>query len=260
MAEQTATPKTQAPDTQTPAGPTPGAPEPARVREMFDSIAGRYDLLNHVLSLQQDRYWRYRAARRALSGFAHPRVLDLCCGTGDLALALKRRDRSAKVFCADFSFPMLQHARDKHAGDPPMQVDALSLPFASESLDVITVAFGVRNWADRTRGFREAARVLRPGGRFVVLEFSKPPDTWFGALYRFYSKYVMPKVGSVLSRNRQAYSYLPESVAAFRSPEDLLSELEAAGFQRVEFVTFAGGTVALHTGSKLAGPRAESPR
>lgn len=255
MAEQTATSPTQ-----TQVGPTPGAPEPARVREMFDSIAGRYDLLNHVLSLQQDRYWRYRAARRALARTSRPRVLDLCCGTGDLALALKRRDRSAKVFCADFSFAMLRHAKEKQAGDPPMQVDALSLPFANESLDVITVAFGVRNWADRARGFREAARVLRPGGRFVVLEFSKPPDTWFGALYRFYSKHVMPKVGSVLSSNRQAYSYLPESVAAFRSPEELTAELEGAGFQQVEVVTFAGGTVALHTASKLAGPRAESTR
>lgn len=230
--------------------PRPGRPNGDEVRAMFDSIAARYDLLNHVLSLEQDRLWRRKAAKRALEGRQGARVLDLCCGTGDLALALKRRDRSAQVAVADFSRPMLERARAKGASPIPLQVDALDLPFREEAFDVLTVAFGVRNFADRLRGFHEAHRVLGRGGRYVVLEFSRPPDTMFGALYRWYSKHVLPRLGAWVSRSSGAYTYLPESVAAFLSPEELADELRVAGFSRVSFERLAGGTVALHIAEK----------
>lgn len=213
---------------------------------MFDAIAPRYDLLNHVLSLEQDRWWRRKAAARALSGKTGPRVLDLCCGTGDLALTLKKRDRTARVHAGDFSREMLVRAREKGAATPPLQLDALRLPFRDASFDVVAVAFGVRNYQDRAAGFAEARRVLAPGGRLVILEFSRPPDTWFGALYRWYSKHVLPRVGAWISRSRGAYTYLPESVAAFLAPAELDAELSRAGFARIRHESLAGGTVALH--------------
>jgi demethylmenaquinone methyltransferase / 2-methoxy-6-polyprenyl-1,4-benzoquinol methylase len=230
--------------------PIPGQPSAREVRAMFDSIAPRYDLLNHVLSIEQDRWWRSRAAKLALVGLNAPRVLDLCCGTGDLALALKRRDRNARVTAGDFSFEMLLRCRDKRGATPPFQLDALRLPFRDGAFDVVTVAFGVRNYADRARGFAEARRVLRSGGRFVVLEFSRPPDNWFGRLYGWYSRNVLPRIGALVSRHRGAYSYLPESVAVFLRPAELSAELTAAGFRVATERMFAGGTVALHVAER----------
>jgi demethylmenaquinone methyltransferase/2-methoxy-6-polyprenyl-1,4-benzoquinol methylase len=221
------------------------------VRAMFDSIAPRYDLLNHVLSIEQDRWWRRKAAKNALAGKPQARVLDLCCGTGDLALALRKRDPGSRVFAGDFSLQMLLRCLEKGGATPPLQLDALDLPFRDASFDVVTVAFGVRNYADRARGFAEAFRVLRDTGRFVILEFSRPPDTWFGALYRFYSKHVLPRVGAWISRSDGAYKYLPESVAAFLSPAELAAELRVAGFHTVRHESLAGGTVALHVAERV---------
>lgn len=217
---------------------------------MFDAIAPRYDLLNHVLSIEQDRWWRRVAAKRALAGKRAPRVLDLCCGTGDLALALRRRDPEARVQAGDFSREMLLRCREKGGATPPLQLDALRLPFRDAAFDVVTVAFGVRNYQDRAAGFAEAKRVLRADGRLVVLEFSRPPDTWFGALYRVYSKHVLPRLGAWISKSDGAYTYLPESVAAFVSADALAAELRDAGFARVRHESLAGGTVALHVAER----------
>lgn len=228
------------------AAPTAGAPEARRVRGMFDRIAGRYDLLNHLLSMQQDRLWRLRAARRAVEGFSGPSVLDLCTGTGDLARAIQRADRRARVVGADFSLGMLERAAAKDRSLRLAGVDAHDLPFAAGCFDVATVAFGVRNWTDRARGFAEARRVLREGGRLVVLEFAPPPATVLGRIYRVYSQHVLPRVAGLIARDPAAYRYLPDSVERFPPPPALAAELAAAGFRSVECELLAFGTVALH--------------
>jgi demethylmenaquinone methyltransferase/2-methoxy-6-polyprenyl-1,4-benzoquinol methylase len=228
-------------------GPTPGAPEARRVRAMFDGIAPRYDLLNHLLSFQLDRLWRRRAAARALAGLSAPRVLDLCTGTGDLALALERAGPEVSLFAADFSLEMLARAANKQAGLRLIGVDALALPFQEGAFDLVTAAFGVRNFADRARGFHEVRRVLKPGGRFVVLEFTPAGPGALGALYRWYSRAVLPRVGAALSRSHGAYRYLPASVDHFPGPEQLAAELRKAGFRSAEFERLAFGTVALHS-------------
>lgn len=228
------------------AAPTAGAPEPLRVRAMFDRIAGRYDLLNHVLSLQLDRWWRRRAARSATAGLAAPRILDLCTGTGDLLLAELRAAPGAFVVGADFSLEMLALARSKAPRQPLAGVDALHLPFRAASFDAVSVAFGVRNLADRARGFAEMHRVLRPGGRLVVLEFCPPPPGLFGRAFRVYSNHVLPRVAALIASSREAYRYLPDSMARFPAPTALAEELRDAGFAEVNFDSLAFGTVALH--------------
>ena len=227
-------------------GPTPGAPESARVRSMFDGIAHRYDLLNHLLSFQMDRLWRRRAASAATRGLDRPRVLDLCAGTGDLARAVLRAAPDGSVFAADFSLQMLAQAARKDPRLRLLGVDALKLPFKAGSFDVVTAAFGVRNFSDRAAGFSEVLRVLRPGGRFVILEFTPPKPGFFGSAYRFYSRAVLPRVGAFLSRDSEAYRYLPESVDRFPTAEELSGELRRAGFRTVEYEKFTFGTVALH--------------
>ncbi|MFH0944917.1 MAG: ubiquinone/menaquinone biosynthesis methyltransferase [Planctomycetota bacterium] len=229
--------------------PTPGAPESARVRSMFDGIAHRYDLLNHLLSFQMDRLWRRRAALAATRGLVRPRVLDLCAGTGDLARAVLDVAKSGSVFAADFSLEMLARAARKDQRLRLAGADALKLPFRAGSFDVVTAAFGVRNFSDRAAGFSEIRRVLRPGGRFVMLEFTPPGPGFVGSACRFYSRTVLPRVGAFLSRDPAAYRYLPESVDRFPGAEDLRGELMRAGFRRVDFERFAFGTVALHCAS-----------
>ncbi len=238
--------------------PTPGAPEPRRVRAMFDGLASRYDLLNHVLSCQMDRLWRRRAAAAAVGGADAPRVLDLCTGTGDLAAAIRRASPSASLVGADFSLGMLGHAAGKATGLRTLGADALALPFAARSFDAVTVAFGVRNLADRAAGFEEVRRVLRPGGRFVVLEFAPPPPGVIGRAYRVYTNRVLPRIASVLSPNPDAYRYLPESVDRFPTPEALADELRAAGFAEVGVRTMAFRTVALHVASDATGEPADA--
>lgn len=218
------------------------------VRGMFGRIAGRYDLLNHLLSFNLDKRWRARTVRRLAEILARPdaRVLDLCCGTGDLLLALK----SHIVFGSDFCHPMLLEAQRKNVSSPLFEADALALPLKDGSLDLITCAFGFRNLASYEKGLDELHRVLKPGGVAAILEFSQPTNPVFGSLYRFFSTRILPRVGGMVSGSRDAYSYLPESIKNFPGAEDLASKIKAAGFDRVEFERMTGGAVALHLGTK----------
>jgi demethylmenaquinone methyltransferase/2-methoxy-6-polyprenyl-1,4-benzoquinol methylase len=239
----------------TPRG-TAGEQEAARwVRGMFGRIAGRYDLLNHLLSFNLDRLWRARTARRVAHILARPeaRVLDLCCGTGDMLLALEARS-GRTVLGSDFCHPMLAAARRKIAarGFLPalFEADALALPLRDASLDLVTVAFGFRNFANYRRGLEELLRVLKPGGVAAILEFSQPTNRPFAALYGFFSRRVLPAVGGLVSGSRDAYTYLPESIDKFPGAEALAEEMRQAGFARVEFDRMTAGAVALHLGTR----------
>jgi demethylmenaquinone methyltransferase / 2-methoxy-6-polyprenyl-1,4-benzoquinol methylase len=236
----------------TPAGARNEAEAARVVRRMFDGIARRYDLANHVLSANIDRYWRARTVRRLRPILDRPdaRVLDICCGTADLTLALARR---RAVFASDFSHPMLQLARrkimDRSAPAVVFESDALRLPVRDGSLDLITVAFGFRNLANYQDGLVEMRRVLRPGGMAAILEFSQPSNRAFAAIYHFYSRRILPLIGEALTGSHDAYRYLPESVRKFPTREELAEQMRAAGFSRVRFETMTGGAVALHLGS-----------
>jgi demethylmenaquinone methyltransferase / 2-methoxy-6-polyprenyl-1,4-benzoquinol methylase len=228
------------------------------VRGMFGKVARRYDLLNHLLSFQTDRYWRAVTVRRVQHILSRPgaRIMDLCCGTGDLTLALEARACvDARIYGSDFCHPMLVEARRKSAkrgADAPLfEGDALALPVADRSLDLITVAFGFRNFANYRKGLMEMQRALKPGGMLAILEFSTPPNPVFRGAYGFYSRRVLPAVGGMISGSKDAYTYLPESVRKFPPAEGLAAEMEGAGFTRVKFERLTFGVVALHTG--LAG-------
>jgi demethylmenaquinone methyltransferase/2-methoxy-6-polyprenyl-1,4-benzoquinol methylase len=237
----------------------------ARVREMFTRIAPRYDFLNHLLSLSLDHVWRWRAAKRFRDLLSRPeaRVLDLCCGTGDLAFALDReRTRllpgsttglRAPVVGSDFVEPMLTRAREKAATAHHAAVfaagDALHLPFADASFDLATTAFGFRNLANYDDGLREIARVLKPGGRVGILEFSEPTGM-MAAVFRFYFRNVLPRVGGAISGNREAYTYLPSSVAKFPSPSELAARMRVTGFRDVQIASWNFGSVVLHSATK----------
>lgn len=232
-----------------------------KVREMFTEIAPRYDFLNHLLSLEQDRVWRARTARRLrpILQRRDARVLDLCCGTGDLAFALARSG-SAQVVGADFSHAMLvranakrtTHVQDADASGPMafFEADALRLPFADASFDLVTTAFGFRNLANYESGLQEIRRVLKCGGALAILEFTEPPPGLAGDLYRWYCRTVLPKIGGLLSGNPNAYKYLPASVARFFHPDELASVMRKAGFGSVDFQLWTMGSVALHIGIK----------
>jgi demethylmenaquinone methyltransferase/2-methoxy-6-polyprenyl-1,4-benzoquinol methylase len=221
------------------------------VRGMFGRVAGRYDLLNHLLSFQLDRLWRVRAAGRVSEVLCRPRarVLDLCCGTGDLLLALAAR-RGGLVYGADFCHPMLVEARRKIARRPALvfEADALRLPLADASLDLVTIAFGLRNLANYRQGLEELRRVLGPGGMLAILEFSRPPHRVLASLYGFYSRCILPRIGGLISGAGDAYTYLPESVGKFPGAEALADEMRAAGYANVEFERMTFGVVALHIG------------
>lgn len=239
-----------------PEGATSEADASRKVREMFTQIAPRYDLLNHLLSLQLDRVWRARTARKLKAILDRPDavVLDLCCGTGDLAFALKKKGK-ARVIGADFAHSMLVRANEKSATEasaavPFLESDALQLPFADASFDLVTAAFGFRNLANYEAGLREMQRVLKPGGTIGILEFTEPPAGLFGDLYRWYFRRVLPKIGGAISGDAAAYKYLPNSVARFFRPEELCELMRGVGLQNVEAAVWTGGTVALHTGVK----------
>ncbi len=225
------------------------------VRGMFGRVAPRYDLLNHLLSFNFDRSWRARTTRKLRAILHRPgfRALDLCCGTGDLLIALEREAGKA-LLGADFCHPMLVEARRKAAkcGRNPnvVEADALVLPFPDASLDLVTSAFGFRNLSNYEKGLAEIRRVLRPGGVAAILEFSQPQGRLFGAFYRLYSARVLPAVGRLISGDPSAYTYLPESVRKFPAASDLASAMRCSGFSNVEYELMTGGIVALHTGER----------
>ncbi len=225
-----------------------------RVRSMFDGIAGRYDLLNRVLSLGLDSVWRREAVREALAG-SPADVLDVATGTGDLAFGLARGAPAARITGLDFSAEMLAVARRKAASRPPVefvQGDAQQLPFPDASFDTVTIAYGLRNLEDPARGLREFHRVLRPGGRLVVLEFPPPPGGLWGALVRLHYERIMPAVGGLISGDRTAYTYLPQSVMAFTAPPVLGAMLQDAGFATVRYRRQFPGVSAVHVADRAA--------
>lgn len=224
------------------------------VQAMFSSIAPRYDLLNHLLSFNIDRRWRTKAIAALDVGKAPAGTyLDLCAGTLDVAVELSRqRGFSGRVVGADFVEAMLRAGAPKALGRPVFGVtaDALALPLADASCDGAIVAFGVRNLADLDAGLCEVARVVRPGGRFVILEFTTPPNAVVRAAYGFYSNTLLPFVGGWISGNRGAYRYLPESIAQFPPAGVLGERLAAAGFTNVSWELLTMGTVAIHAGTR----------
>lgn len=246
-----------------PEGTTSEADASRKVREMFTQIAPTYDSLNHILSLQFDRLWRARTARILRPILANPNalVLDLCCGTGDLALAL-RKSAKARIIGADFAHTMLVRARAKsilgssHSGMPApaplplFEADALRLPFADQSFDLVTSAFGFRNLANYEAGLREIHRVIKPGGTIAILEFTEPSDNLLGNLYRWYFRRVLPRVGGWLSGDRAAYTYLPNSVSRFFQPAELSTLLSSTSFDSPTFRRWTVCTVALHTATR----------
>jgi demethylmenaquinone methyltransferase/2-methoxy-6-polyprenyl-1,4-benzoquinol methylase len=239
----------------TPQGATSEQAASQWVRGMFGRIAPRYDLLNHLLSFNLDKRWRARTVARVVEILDRQdaQVLDLCCGTGDVALALESR-AGRSLLASDFCHPMLVEARRKISDGgfrtPVFEADALALPLAGESLDLITVAFGFRNLANYQSGLEEMLRVLKPGGVAAILEFSQPTNGAFRALYGFFSTRVLPRIGGIVSGSPEAYSYLPESIRKFPGAEQLAQEMRRAGFSRVEFERMTGGAVALHLGHK----------
>jgi demethylmenaquinone methyltransferase/2-methoxy-6-polyprenyl-1,4-benzoquinol methylase len=248
------------------------APEGARdqqsaaraVREMFTSIAPRYDLLNHVLSFNIDRMWWRRTARAFRHIVTRPdaRILDLCCGTGDMTFALRRQAGkcSPQILGADFSHAMLQRASAKSSAarngsrlerSSPgwIEADALDLPFPSAHFDLVTSAFGFRNLADYDAGLSEIVRVLRPGGECGILDFGEPKGA-MGALYRIYFKQVLPRVGTMISGVRGPYAYLPASVERFPPPEEMLERMKRAGFTEATWNPYTFGIAGLFRGRK----------
>ena len=226
-----------------------------RVRSIFASIAPGYDAFNAVASFGIDRLWRRNLVGGAglTSGSA---VLDLAAGTGDLSLALAKQGRPASVLGTDFSQEMLEVAARKGAAyDGPTALrfevqDAQALTLPDSGFDVVTVAFGVRNFPDRAANFREVLRVLKPGGRYLVLEFSRPPFAPFRALYHFYLNVGIPLIGGMLTRDRASFVYLNRSIRCFPAQEPLAEELRAAGFREVSWRNLTFGVVAIHTAVK----------
>jgi demethylmenaquinone methyltransferase/2-methoxy-6-polyprenyl-1,4-benzoquinol methylase len=224
------------------------------VEAMFDTIAPRYDLLNRVLSLGIDQYWRTRAVR-LLEAEQPRRVLDVATGTGDLAVKVERMLHPRSVVGVDLSAEMLRYGRQKmeRLGLAPriqmVQGDAADLPFPDNHFDAALVAFGVRNFEDLEAGLRGIGRVLRPGGSLVVLEFSRPRGFPIAPLYRFYSKHVLPRIGGALSSDAGAYQYLPASVAAFPDGTDFLDRMGAAGYHFLTWQPLTFGIASLYKGT-----------
>ena len=224
------------------------------VQAMFNSIAPRYDLLNHVLSANIDRLWWWRTARRFRSILADPdaAVLDICCGTGDMTMALlKYRPAGARpVIAADFARAMLARGArkfQKHGGAVALEADALHLPMRGESLDLITTAFGFRNLANYREGLAEFHRVLKPGGQVGILDFSEP-DGLIGKVYQIYFRHVLPAIGRMVCGNDGAYNYLPASVSKFPPPAEMLAMMREAGFSDVRWTPYTFGIAGLFTG------------
>ncbi len=254
------------PSTQTAPLEVPLDDEQARaaaVREMFTAIAPRYDLLNHLLSFYVDKLWWKRVARTVAPLLARPQaqVLDLCCGTGDMAFALLRQARRRKATPAitgiDFSSEMLNRARAKSAARRGqasesigwIEADALHLPFPDNHFQLVTSAFGFRNLANYDAGLREIYRVLAPGGEVAILDFGQPRGL-MGALYHLYFRHILPAVGTLISGVRGPYAYLPASVSRFPAPADMLARFRACGYQQASWTPYTFGVAGLFRGQK----------
>jgi len=234
-----------------PIGETEGKAE--AVEDMFDAVAPRYDLLNRVLSVGIDQYWRSRAVR-TLTDEQPRRVLDVATGTADLAVKIQRTLHPRETVGIDLSTEMLDRGRKKLERNglssriPLQKADAADLPFDDGSFDAAFVAFGVRNFEDLDAGLGEILRVLRPGGTLVVLEFSTPRTFPVKQLYSWYSRHILPRIGGLLSPDQGAYEYLPSSVAAFPDGVDFLRRMEGVGFGDLEWTPLTFGIASLYTG------------
>jgi demethylmenaquinone methyltransferase/2-methoxy-6-polyprenyl-1,4-benzoquinol methylase len=225
------------------------------IRKMFEAVAPRYDFLNHFLSLGRDVAWRKATAETLRHVLERPgsSVADLCCGTGDLAFELEQYS-AGRVFGTDFCRPMLVLAKKKALRHSTLflEADTLALPFPNAFLDLVTLAFGFRNLASYTSGLEEIRRVLKPNGVLAILEFSEVQGMLFGPLFRFYFRYLLPRVGTWVSGVRGPYRYLHDSVAKFPNQQALAELLNARGFQNVSYINFTGGIAALHLAEKAS--------
>ncbi|MGQ0541920.1 MAG: bifunctional demethylmenaquinone methyltransferase/2-methoxy-6-polyprenyl-1,4-benzoquinol methylase UbiE [Blastocatellia bacterium] len=225
------------------------------VREMFSGIAGRYDLLNHLLSANIDKRWR-RLVREKLSSVLSRKdsvVLDVACGTGDLSIELQTHSKG-RVIGSDFCRPMLEVAQQKQKsldfGIPYVEGDAMTLPFSEGEFDAVTIAFGLRNLSDFGGGLYELHRVLKPDGLIAILEFSSPVVPGFRQAFNFYFNRILPRIGGAVSGSRGAYEYLPDSVSKFPDQKRLAEMMAETGFANIEYKNLTGGIAAIHTGLK----------
>lgn len=216
---------------------------------MFGAIAHRYDLANHVLSCGRDFYWRKRAAE-IVAAWKAKQILDLACGTGDLALTLQKRLASAEITGADFSWEMLEIAKQKGV-ERTVFADMIALPFAERTFDCVTVAFGLRNAKDWSAALREMGRVLRAGGHLLILDFSLPPSPAVRAIYRLYLHRILPTIASMLTGKRDAYEYLGSSIEEFPSGGAMLRLIESSGFINARAEPLTGGIVTIYVAAKL---------
>lgn len=235
--------------------PAPGEATTDRVRGIFSNIADSYDAFNTLASMGIDRLWR-RELVKACRLSETSRVLDLAAGTGDVSLAIASQAGPAEVVVTDFTPEMLTIAErkaDDYRGPSRLTfrlADAQELPFEDGSFDVVTVAFGVRNFPERERNFSETLRVLKPGGRYVVLEFSRPSFAPWRGVYHVYLQHIIPAIGGTLTRDRESFVYLNDSIRRFPTQPQLAAELRAAGFSAISWKNLSGGIVALHTAVK----------
>lgn len=230
-----------------------------RIQKMFGEISGRYDFLNHFLSGGVDYYWRWRTVRRVSPENEAP-ILDVCTGTGDLAIAYwKKAKGKLEVVGTDFTHEMLVIAREKTANlaSPEqaslqfVEADTMQLPLDSDRFQIVSVAFGLRNVSDTLAGLQEMTRVCRPGGRVAVLEFSMPRNRLFGAIYRWYFRNILPRIGQLLARNSEAaYNYLPQSVSQFPQDEELAGIMQQAGLTETTWIPLTFGIATLYIGTK----------
>lgn len=225
------------------------------VREMFAGIAGKYDFLNHFLSVNIDKRWRRLVREMLAKELANPEalILDVACGTGDLSIELQKNAR-AKIVGTDFCRPMLAVAQDKNRKNqlsiPYLEADGMNLSFADETFEAVTIAFGLRNFSNWTDGLHELKRVLKKGGRLAILEFSTPQIPCFRQLFNFYFANILPRIGGSVSGSRGAYEYLPDSVSRFPDQKNLARMMREIGFSGVEYKNLTGGIAAIHTGIK----------